>query len=169
MPTLVDVCEAVLGDVSLALTEAGSAGLNRQYIAAGSIAWDDCCGQLVVAPERVFKSMTFPIPATDAEQCSAAMIVVSVVVLLVRCVSTVDEMGNAPDEATMHGEYATIMRDAATVWNAVSGASVLEALGGVDADEWERTSVEQSFVGAEGGCIGVETRLMIGVPSDEWC
>ena len=36
-------------------------------------------------------------------------------------------------------------------------------------DWWERANQGQTFVGAEGGCIGVETRITVGVDGELWC
>lgn len=154
-----DIAEWLLSTTGTALADCGRDPISRAYVAAGQIAWDDCCGMLVVAPERVYRSQTFPAEATDEEICFGGYIAIEYLVLLVRCVPTVDDRGRAPSVADLQAAYDSLLGDAAVVYNAVT--STLP-------DYWVRSSVSQSFTGAEGGCIGVETRLTIGIEQDQW-
>lgn len=153
------VATHVLCCVQDALTNANRAEVQRAYVAAGAVAWDDCCGMLVVAPERVFRSVTFPVEMTDRELCFGGSLVVELVVLLVRCVPTVDDRGRAPSGHALDAAYRDLLEDAAVVWNAVLCC---------DNDEWERAAISQTFVGAEGGCVGVETRIVVGLEQSRW-
>lgn len=143
-----------------ALVAANSAPISHAYVGAGVIAWDDCCGTLVVAPETVYRSESFPTENTTEDFCWGGEIALSLVVLLVRCVPVVDDRGRAPTSAELDDAYKALLVDAATVWDAIVCAEL--------PDEWERASVRQTFVGAEGGCIGVETRLTLGIEQKSW-
>lgn len=159
--TAVDVCELWLSRAYAALDACDtSEPITASYVAAGAIAWDSCCGLLVVAPERVFRSATFPIEGTTDYVCESAFLVVDVVVLLLRCVPTLDDRGIAPAPALLSAAYGSLLTDAAIIWNVV-----------VDElpEGWERSAVDQTFVGAAGGCVGVETRLSVGLPQSVWC
>lgn len=134
--------------------------VQRAYVAAGQVAWDDCCGMLVVAPERIFRSVEFPIEAQDRELCYGGSLVAQFVILLVRCVPTVDEMGRAPTSERLDAAYQSLLEDAAVVWNSVVCCDL--------PSEWERAAVSQTFLGADGGCVGVETRVMIGFDQEKW-
>ena len=154
-----DVAQWLLATSELALSDCGREPISRSYVAAGDIAWDDCCGMLVVAPERVYRSQTFPAESTDEEICFGGYIAVDYVVLVVRCVPTVTDQGRAPSVSSLQAAYDSILEDAAVIYNAVTGDLP---------DYWVRSSVAQTFVGAQGGCIGVETRLTIGIEQDRW-
>lgn len=156
----VDVCELWLSRAREALAACGAEPIDTSYVAAGMIAWDTCCGLLVAAPERTFRSAQFPIEGTTDYQCETSLIVVEVVLLLLRCVPTVDDRGNPPAVATLSGAYENILNDAAIIWNVVTGELP---------EGWQRANVSQTYVGANGGCVGVETRLLVGLGQDAWC
>lgn len=141
------------------LVNANRPDIQRAYIAVGSIAWDDCCGMLVVAPERVYRSQTFPAEFVGPEYCVGGFIVVDLVALLVRCVPTVDDRGRAPSAAALDAAYKDLMDDAAVVWNSILCC---------DFEDWERGAVSQTFVGADGGCVAVETRVTLGLEQQRW-
>lgn len=134
--------------------------ITTSYVAAGQIAWDDCCGMLVVAPERIYRSISFPDEATGMEYCYDGTIAHEMLVLLVRCAPTVDSSGRAPTQAALNEAYQSLMEDAAVVWNALVCCDL--------PDDWQRANVSQQFTGADGGCIAVETRLIIGIPQLIW-
>lgn len=154
-----DVAQWLLDTVTVALEDCSRGKISRSYIAVGDIVWDDCCGMLVVAPERVFRSQTFPQEAGDLEICFGGTVAISLVVTLVRCIPGSDPKGNPPSAAALQAAYSEVMGDAAVVYNAV--VSDLP-------DGWVRANPVQSFVGAEAGCIGVETRVIIGVEQDRF-
>lgn len=155
-----DIAAWVLTTVQNALVDCDREPINRAYIAAGQIAWDDCCGMLVVAPERIFKSARFPEQNASEELCWGGYIAVELLVLLVRCVPVVDDRGRPPSAAALQTAYQELIEDAAVVYNA--------CLTSLPYEEWERALPVQTFVGAEGGCIAVETRLTLGIPQDTW-
>lgn len=158
--TAEDVCELWLQRVKDALEACGSDPIEASYVAAGLIAWDSCCGLLVVGPERVYRSAAFPVEGTTDYVCETSTIVVSIVVLLLRCVPTIDDRGKAPSPAALSAAHGKVLNDAAVIWNTVTGELP---------EGWQRANVDQGFVGAQGGCIGVETRLSVGLAQDAWC
>jgi hypothetical protein len=143
-----------------ALLNADREPVQRAFVAAGQVAWDDCCGMLVAAPERVFRTLEFPNENSTEEVCFGGHLAVEVVVLLVRCVPTVDERGRAPSSEALDAAYRSLIEDSAIVWNAAVCCDL--------PDDWVRASVSQTFVGAQGGCIGSETRFIIGIPQQRW-
>ena len=158
--TAEDVCELWLSRVQTALQECGAEPITVSYVAAGLIAWDSCCGLLVVGPERVYRSATFPIEGTTDYVCEDGFIVVDLVVLLLRCVPTINDQGKAPPVKALSAAYASVLNDAAVIWNVAVGELP---------EGWQRSGVDQTFVGAQGGCIGVETRLSVGLAQHNWC
>lgn len=156
----VDVCELWLSRTKEALEACGSEPITASYVAAGLIAWDSCCGLLVVAPERVYRSAEFPVEGTTDYVCESGFLVVDIVVLLLRCVPTINDRGQAPTPAAMQAAYESILNDAAVIWNVAVGELP---------EGWQRARVDQGFVGAQGGCVGVETRLSVGLAQSVWC
>lgn len=155
--TAFTVAEAVREIVAARLDECGRPPV-VSYTAAGQIAYDDCCGLMVVAPERVFYSSVFPDEAERGTGCS--WVAVDLLVVVVRCVPTVDERGRAPSPDALAAAYEGLLADAAVVWEAVAE----DRIGG-----WLASLTDQSFAGADGGCVAVETRLTVGVDVDRWC
>ena len=158
--TSYDVCELWLTRTLEALQECNSEPVTASYVAAGAVAWDSCCGLLVVAPERVYRAAAFPIEGTTDYICESSLLVVDLVVLLLRCVPTIDDRGVAPSPAALGSAHEALLTDAAVIWNVVVGELP---------EGWQRANVDQTFVGADGGCIGVETRMAIGLAQSLWC
>lgn len=158
--TVESVCELWLSRCMEALSDCGSEPITDSYVAAGLIAWDSCCGLLVVGPERIYRSATFPIEGSTDDECETGMIVVDLVVLLLRCVPTLNDRGQAPPADALWAAHRKILNDGAIIWNAVTGELP---------DGWQRARVDQTFIGAQGGCIGIETRLSVGLAQDAWC
>lgn len=155
-----DLSQWVLDTALQALTDCNREPITTAYVGAGVPSWDDCCGTLVVTPEQVFLSQTFPAPFADRVICDDGYVAVTLSVLLVRCAPVVDDRGRAPSAAAMNAAYQALLEDAAVIQNAMMLP--------LPDDEWMRTTPTQSFVGAQGGCIGVETRFTLGVPQSQW-
>lgn len=169
METPRTVAAAVLAHVEEALTEGGAAPISTAYVALGEVAWDDCCGQLVVAIERVYRTVEpFPSEATSDVRCAGLLIAVDVVVELLRCLPVLDDSGNAPTPEALDAAYEPIYRDSALVWNALASADLLGDDGYGD-PVWDRANLNQTWIAPQGGCIGTETRVTLGIPSDVWC
>lgn len=156
-----ELCETWRLMILDAMTAAARPTISTSYAGVGLIAWDDICGQLVVAPERIYRSSIFPTEDSSIEQCYAGTIAVTLVCSLVRCVPTLDNNGRAPSAGSLAAAHKSVLDDAAVIWRAVN-LPVLD-------DEQERALVAQDFVGGEGGAIAIETRWTIGVESSLWC
>ena len=155
------VCDYWLSECHAALSACvDSAPIDAAFVAVGQIAWDSCCGVLAVAPERTYRSASFPIEGSTDDECEIGLLVVDIVVLLLRCVPTVDDRGKAPAPAALDAAHKAILNDAAVIWNTV----IAELPEG-----WQRSNVDQQYIGAQGGCIGVETRLSVGLAQSVWC
>lgn len=152
--------ERIRGYVAARLGAAGHQ-VGTSYVGAGLIAWDDCCGMLVVVPERVFRAAVFPAEGPDRNGCYGGDVGLSIVVLWLACMPTVDDRGQVPSEADMRLAYATFLNGAAVVWNALADLPVDWG--------WLHTGLNQTFIGTEGGCIGVESRVTVGINEAEWC
>lgn len=158
-PSTFDVAQWVQQTSLTALADCGREAISLTYVGSGGIAYDDCCGTLVVVPERVYRSNAFPTEDTDEVICFDGLIAIELTVLLLRCVPVVDERGRAPSQTALQTAYNNLLGDAAVIYNALTG----------DFPEyWERTNPSQTFVGAQGGCIGVETRLVIGLEQSQF-
>lgn len=134
--------------------------ITQSYVVAGEVSWDSCCGVLVGAVDRVFRYVNFPNPVSDHTDCDVSFIGVDVILVLLRCVPTLDERGNLPTPGVMSEAFGRLYDDAAMVYNAVTGDLP---------PGWLRANVEQSFAGASGGCGAVLTTFTIGLPQSEWC
>jgi hypothetical protein len=149
-----DVASWVLATAKTALEDCGRDPISTSYVGAGEIAWDDCCGTLIVVPDRVYRSQEFPSEDTSEVICFDGFIAIDFAVTLLRCVPVVDDRGRAPEDTALAVAYADLLGDAAVIYNALTGAFP---------EYWERTNPSQTFLGAQGGCIGVETRITIGL------
>lgn len=157
----VAVAEVMLGR-ALAAIEACSTSepIVESYVVIGELAWDECCGILAAAPLRVFKSAQFPTPVVDTTNCDSSLLCVEITIILLRCAPSLDDQGNVPSVEDMSTSFASTANDAAVILNAMMAEMPLG---------WERASLEQTFQGAEGGCVAVDTRMTIGLPQTDWC
>ena len=142
----------------------------RQMVAVGGIVIDDCCvGALTVAPERIFRTTDpFPTEATADDTCADLPIAMQLLVRVDRCIPTVDDRGRPPSPVTLEAAYAAILADAAIVWTALASVGVLGDDGYGDT-QWVRGSLTQEFPVADGGCVAVETRIVLGIQQALWC
>ena len=148
--------------VLAALVNSGREAVTTSYSGVGQVAWDDCCGQLTVTPELVFRSDVFPGEMMSDENCDIYDVGVNLLVSLVRCVPVPDDLGRPPTAAALQSAHAAILTDAMVVWAAIHEPFPAEY-------EWERGIVRQTIAGGLGGCVAIETRLTLGVSSIMWC
>lgn len=132
----------------------------ESYVVLGELAWDECCGILAGVPLRTFKTATFPQQVVDVTNCDASLLAVEIAVVLLRCAPVIDAQGNLPSVTDMETSFAGTARDAAVILNAMMDPMP---------EGWERANLEQTFEGAEGGCIAIDTRMTIGLPQTDWC
>lgn len=155
-----ELCDWALGSVLTALEEAERPAITTSYVGVGTVAWDDACGQLVVSPVRVYRSVEFPVEDASQENCFAGNIVLDVSVSLVRCVPSLTDAGRSPTQEALRVAHKSILDDAAVVWQAVHGDMP---------EDWERAAVSQDFGGSLGGAVAIQTRLLLGVEAELWC
>lgn len=134
--------------------------INDSYVVMGELAWDDCCGLLVGVPLRTFRSATFPNPVTDVTNCDSSFLCVDIAVVLLRCAPIIDNIGNFPTPEVMTAAFTKTSIDAAVI---------LDAMTDDMPEGWERASLEQTYEGADGGCIVIDTRMTVGLPQTDWC
>jgi len=155
------VAEVMMNRALVALEDcATSAPITESYCVVGELAWDECCGVLAGVPVRTFKSAVFPTPITDVTNCDSSLLCVDIAVVLLRCAPVIDAQGNPPSSADMAAAFAAASTDAAVVMNAM----MEEMPAG-----WERATLEQTFDGADGGCIAIVTSMTVGLPQTDWC
>lgn len=169
-PALYTAAAALLACVraTLAVTVAGVP--DRVCLVPGELAWDECdCGLLAVTVGRVYPSSTFPTDVSlDPRQvdCAPPYTVADVTVTVLRCAPTVDEAGNPPTCDDLAAAAATWRADAAAVLTGV--ACCLPDL--VDAGRIEQYRIgDLTPLGPEGGCMGSELRVTIGLCASGVC
>jgi hypothetical protein len=155
------VAEVMMNRALVALEDcATSEPIVESYVVVGELAWDECCGILAAAPLRTFKTVNFPTAATDLTNCDSSLLAVDIVIILLRCMPTMDAQGNMPTPAEMTAASAAVSNDAAVIMNAMMDGMP---------EGWERAALEQTFEGADGGCIAIDTRMTVGLPQTDWC
>lgn len=139
-------------------------------VAAGGLVVDDCCaGLLLVAPERVYRTVDpFPTEAREDARCAGNPIAVDLVVVVYRCVPVIKEDGSAPTPGEQEEGLNGILTDGGIVWGVLAGSG-LTGDDGYGDPAWERANLNQLFSGPEGGCVAVETRVTVGVGQRGWC
>jgi hypothetical protein len=148
---------------ALAATDAGTP--DRVCNVPGLLAWDDCeCGVLAVTVDRIYQSATFPNPASDQQladvQCSVPYLAVDMTVTVLRCAPSPQGRELAPSCDTLAA--------AALSWF-VDMDTVRAALGCCLADLYSADTVlgfalrDTTPAGPDGGCVGSETHLTVGV------
>lgn len=148
-----DACSALLAVVAGALSEAGRPA-GRSAVVVGQVAWDDCCeGYLYVGCERLYHSSTFPVEDAGWDPCHVSANAALFVVGLLRCVPTLDDGGTPPSPAALTAASLVVYDDAAVILAALRTQAcdpdVTMVLAG------------QTYPGADGGCVAVETRLYL--------
>lgn len=165
------VCAAVLAYVQQALEDADPPRpVGVAMVAAGALLVDDCCdGLLVVAPERIWRTIEpFPTEAGPDAVCDPYPIAIALVVTILRCTPTLDDKGRAPSVASQEAALSALLIDGAVVWKALRDPALLGD-DGTGYPLWERAALSQTYLGGEGGCIGVETRVTVGIEQSSWC
>ena len=153
------VCEALLGSL-LGVVDTVERPVTTSYVSVGAVAVDDCCGQLTVGPERMFRYLSFPLEVADAEEEYPGDVGAVLLVSFARCVPAPDDMGNPPSAEVLGSSHGEVLAEAALLWDAV------DAFGWPDG--YEATGLSQTFAGAEGGCVVVETRVTVGAGCPTW-
>jgi hypothetical protein len=150
----------VMMNRALAALEAcpGSLPITETKVVIGELVWDECCGILAGLPIRTFRSATFPLQ--DTGNLNNSLLAVDIGIVLLRCVPVMDDLGNVPTVAEETAVFTSASMDAAVI---------LDAMLNEPPPGWETANVEQTFIGVEGGCIAIDTRLTVGLPQTDWC
>lgn len=154
---------AVELDILQSIQAALTIEVQRSGVVPGAIAWDACeCGMLAVSISRVWLSDLFPDPEpAPIGNCTAAWEVAEIVIQILRCapgdISADVPYPPSPDQDAAAQILAT---DAFQVLSAVS--QLMCALKDSE-DISDYVIGEQVVMGPEGGCVGTELRLSVGV------
>lgn len=151
----------------------------RACVVPGAPAWDSCedpCdgsgepgGQLTVHVARIYPSAEFPEPdrrVLGLRGCTPPpTTAVELVVTLLRCAPGPDEHGCPPSCEELAEAARTVHVDAATIYNAIM--CCLPGTGGRRGRRF--VAGEQRIVGPQGGCVGVEQRVVVALPGCAPC
>lgn len=184
-PTAVhDTAQALLGCVCVALDQVaetieGQPGCPecRTCVVPGLVAWDSCddpCdsgggqGQLTVSIVRMYPSSVATFPGEDRpvqgiRGCTPPQLTaLELVVTLLRCAPTPSEEGCPPSCEELAAAAKILHTDATTVYNAVLCCFP-------DTSQRRRGQMfvigQQKTVGPQGGCVGIEQRVIVGLPA----
>lgn len=160
------VLEAIRDAAATAVASTPAGPVDVVCVVPGAVAWDACdCGQLSVTWSRMYLSNRFPtdVAGDDSLQlqpCAAAVLVLDVTVEVVRCAPV--PQGNATTVACSALEAAARVTadDAVAVLQGVACALFdLETAGTVYAHQVR----QQVAKGPQGGCVGSELGLLVGL------
>jgi hypothetical protein len=143
----------------------------RVCVVPGVPAWDSCfdpCtgeqgGQLTVHVARLYPSTTFPQPDTSVQGTPGCKLpqttVAELVVTLLRCAPMPSEDGCPPSCDEMEASARILHIDAATVYNAIM--CCLPTTAGRRGRRF--LMGEQRTIGPQGGCVGIEQRVLVAL------
>ena len=137
-------------------------------VVPGTIAWDKCqCGQLALTVNRFYWASSVTLQQQSdfggSSDCGLPFLVMDVTVSIARCAPT----GDVKNELAPSCQE---LQDAARVWHEDAQAVRLGAGCCLKAmeDEGDISGfglIEQKAVGPEGGCVGSDLRVLIGLPN----
>lgn len=138
-----DLTSSVLRDLLALTTAALDPAPSRAFVAAGDVAWDDCCdGQTWVRLTTIT-----PQPPTG-QNCQINWWDLAVEVGILRCAHTIDDAGRAPAPYDLTTEAGEQGRDLWALNEAiVCYATEIPSVVRVDMGAWTPS-------GPEGGCVG---------------
>lgn len=151
---------------ALAQTPAGAPTRQCLLLPTQSIPWDncDCGGQLALAIQSVYGSVSFPAPAPlrDWQPCGPHWSVVQVMLSIVRCMPMMDEQGIPPSCAEELEAAVMLENDRTAVRQALACClndyKTAGRIGG-----WALSP--SVTVGELGGCSGIETPFLFSISS----
>jgi hypothetical protein len=131
----------------------------------GTVGFDSCCGQISVSIDSQGRAVSFPAGVGNqltaiAAGCYEGAIYLALRITVVRCIPVMDDRGNPPEAAAVNEAVTQLYVDAAAIWNALSGP--------LPDDEWARAALAQTPVSEQGGCIGIDTTVLIGLDQETW-
>ncbi|MEZ7005823.1 hypothetical protein [Streptomyces sp. AD55] len=182
-----DLAEAVLGCVCAALDAVadqveGQPGCPaRACVVPGAPAWDDCdapCdgpgapGQLTVHVHRLYPSTRFPVEDIEVRGtpgCSPpAKTAAELVVTLLRCAPVPTENGCPPPCEELSEAARILHTDSTTLYNAL--LCCLPQTGTGNRRRGPQFVLGgQRTIGPQGGCVGIEQRVIVALPGCSPC
>jgi len=164
--TFIDVLRALLecARVELAATAAGAPDTTRVCAVPGALAWDECqCGQLSGTITRIYRSSQFPAGAqlvSTARGCGPPYVVADMAITILRCAPTVDSGSRGPTCDQLEDAARTWFADAFAVRHGVMCcAEDMKVANTVAAFALG----SQHALGPEGGCVGSELAVSVGM------
>jgi hypothetical protein len=159
-----DVVAALITCVRDALAATAAGAPDRVCDVPGQLAWDACdCGVLAVTVTRMYPSVSFPQAAAGAAlvgPCPPPYEATDLTVTVLRCAPSMDGYGNPPSCDLLDAATLTWTRDLDATRRAL--ACCLVDLR--DADTIVDFMLGESTpAGPEGGCVGVDTHLTVGL------
>jgi hypothetical protein len=135
---------------------------SRSCVVPGAIAWDECeCGQLSVSIIQAWPSVTFPGDPGSGSQnqgpCAVPYLMAQLTVQVARCAPNPDSSGSVACSALERGARV-VAEDGMAIREAAFCA--LQFLKDRDDDFIVRGQV---VMGPEGGCMGVEQSVVVGI------
>lgn len=159
-----DVASILVSGIDAALAGTLGGQPNRACVVPGAIAWDQCdCGQLAVSASRWFYSENFPIetgPGTQGTPCMMPYLVGEFIIQLVRCMPSPQGRDLFVPCAQLESASRILIEDAYVVLE-----TTRQILCELRSDDViiEFAFGEETTVGPEGGCGGVELRALVAV------
>jgi hypothetical protein len=136
---------------------------SRSSVVPGAIVWDDCsCGLLATSWSMTYLSEVFPSEATTVNgNCEAPWEVTEFVTQLLRCTPSPDSRGAAPSPKVLSDSALVLATD-----GNIMERSTSVALCALKADDSivDYLVGRRMSVGPEGGCVGSELRVLVGLP-----
>jgi hypothetical protein len=138
-------------------------GMSRVAIMPGAISWDECevCGMLALSITRFFLTENFPVEVTTADHGPTGPILgADLSIQAIRCAPQPAEGELAPSVSALNASSQEVLNDAWAVLCAVTTelASMEKDL---EIAAWMIR--QQMFVGPEGGCVGSDLAVAVGV------
>ena len=142
-------------------TELGVPPSMRVSLTPGTPADDDCCaGQLAVYVISMYPSNIFPTQDISTANCGAPYTAVVFGVRITRCGPSPDTGGELPSPAELQVAARGIYEDAWAVWTGVRCCL----------QDWQRLLTPRegvlgihAFFEPQGGCIGSELQVTVGI------
>jgi hypothetical protein len=136
-------------------------------ITPGQIAWDECdCGLFAQSITSIASSQSFPTPASDVpivSGCGHQLIVVSVTMVLIRCIPGLDDNGNSPSVTALFNAARVMEDDRSTLRRSL--AQRLKNL--LDTYVIHGYTIgTATSIGPEGQCGGIELTYSFGISND---
>ena len=160
--TAFEVAQHIIACVYEAVDHDGDLAIERVGVVPGAeIAWDACeCGQLVIAQQRRFPSIRFPLEEIDNQiECGDPWLIVDYTLSLARCTPTSNEDTTPPSIADLEVAAEQQSRDADIARNAIF--CCLNAL--YDSHEVQGFQVMGvTMPGPSGMCQDVSIQILVG-------